>query len=52
MSSVMPTKFSPKWMGDRSRSVPGALGPVMEIDGTTHGRLSAADTTDVLQKYE
>ena len=29
-----------------------ALGPVMEIDGTTHGRLSAADTTDVLQKYE
>ena len=29
-----------------------ALGPVMEIDGTTHGRLSAADTTDVLQDYE
>ena len=29
-----------------------ALGPVMEIDGTTHGRLSAADTTDVLQRYE
>jgi len=29
-----------------------ALGPVMEINGTTHGRLSAADTTDVLQKYE
>ena len=29
-----------------------ALGPVMEIDGTTHGRLSAADTTDVLQSYE
>jgi NADH-quinone oxidoreductase subunit E len=29
-----------------------ALGPVMEIDGTTHGRLSAADTTDVLQNYE
>ena len=26
-----------------------ALGPVMEIDGTTHGRLSAADTTDVLK---
>ena len=29
-----------------------ALGPVMEIDGTTHGRLSAADTTDVLREYE
>jgi len=29
-----------------------ALGQVMEIDGTTHGRLSAADTTDVLQDYE
>ena len=29
-----------------------ALGPVMEIDGATHGRLSAADTTDVLQDYE
>lgn len=29
-----------------------ALGPVMEIDGTTHGRLSAGDTTDVLQNYE
>jgi NADH-quinone oxidoreductase subunit E len=29
-----------------------ALGPVMEIDGTTHGRLSAADTTEVLQDYE
>ena len=29
-----------------------ALGPVMEIDGTTHGKLSAADTTDVLQSYE
>ena len=29
-----------------------ALGPVMEIDGTTHGRLSAADTKDVLQDYE
>ena len=27
-----------------------ALGPVMEIDGKTHGRLSAADTTDVLQR--
>jgi NADH-quinone oxidoreductase subunit E len=29
-----------------------ALGPVMEIDGTTHGRLSAADTSDVLESYE
>ena len=29
-----------------------ALGPVMEIDGTTHGRLSAADTTEVLKSYE
>jgi NADH-quinone oxidoreductase subunit E len=29
-----------------------ALGPVMEIDGTTHGRLSASDTTDVLESYE
>ena len=29
-----------------------ALGPVMEIDGTTHGKLSAGDTADVLQTYE
>jgi NADH-quinone oxidoreductase subunit E len=29
-----------------------ALGPVMEINGTTHGRLSATDTADVLQSYE
>jgi NADH-quinone oxidoreductase subunit E len=29
-----------------------ALGPVMEIDGTTHGRLSAAGTTEVLKSYE
>ena len=29
-----------------------ALGPVMVIDGTTHGRLSAADTTNVLKTYE
>jgi NADH-quinone oxidoreductase subunit E len=29
-----------------------ALGPVMEIDGTTHGRLSAADTKNVLKTYE
>jgi NADH-quinone oxidoreductase subunit E len=29
-----------------------ALGPVMEINGTTHGRLSAADTKNVLKTYE
>jgi len=29
-----------------------ALGPVMEINGTTHGRLSAADTKNVLKNYE
>ncbi len=29
-----------------------ALGPVMEIDGTTHGRLSAGNTADVIQSYE
>jgi NADH-quinone oxidoreductase subunit E len=29
-----------------------ALGPVMEIDGTTHGRLSPADTRDVLEGFE
>jgi NADH-quinone oxidoreductase subunit E len=29
-----------------------ALGPVMEINGTTHGRLSATDTADVFQDYE
>jgi len=29
-----------------------ALGPVMEINGTTHGRLSAKDTADVLATYE
>jgi len=30
-----------------------ALGPVMEIDGKTHGKLSsAAATTDVLKSYE
>ena len=27
-----------------------ALGPVMEIDGKTHGKLSKAETTDVLKK--
>lgn len=29
-----------------------ALGPVMEIDGKTHGKLSTAETADVLKKYE
>jgi len=29
-----------------------ALGPVMEINGTTHGRLTAKDTSDVLEGYE
>jgi len=29
-----------------------ALGPVMEINGTTHGRLSPTETTDVLSTYE
>jgi NADH-quinone oxidoreductase subunit E len=29
-----------------------ALGPVMEVNGTTHGNLSAADTAEVLQGYE
>jgi len=29
-----------------------ALGPVVEIDGKTHGNVSAADTPDVLQGYE
>jgi len=29
-----------------------ALGPVMEIDGTTHGRLTTANTADVLERYE
>jgi len=29
-----------------------ALGPVMEIDGTTHGNLSGADTAGVLKSYE
>ena len=29
-----------------------ALGPVMEIDGKTHGRLSPAKTADVLKAYE
>jgi len=29
-----------------------ALGPVMEIDGKTHGKLSPAKTADVLKAYE
>ncbi len=29
-----------------------ALGPVMEIDGKTHGNISVAETTEVLESYE
>ncbi|MHC4779116.1 MAG: complex I 24 kDa subunit family protein [Planctomycetota bacterium] len=29
-----------------------ALGPVMEIDGKTHGKISPAKTADVLKNYE
>ncbi len=29
-----------------------ALGPVMEVDGKTHGKLSSAETADVLSQYE
>ena len=29
-----------------------ALGPVIEIDGKVHGKISAADTADVLDSYE
>ncbi|MFH0902368.1 MAG: NAD(P)H-dependent oxidoreductase subunit E [Pseudomonadota bacterium] len=29
-----------------------ALGPVMEIDGTTHGKLSPTETAEVLSSYE
>jgi len=29
-----------------------ALGPVMEIDGKTHGKLTAADTADVIESYD
>ena len=29
-----------------------ALGPVMEIDGQTHGKLSAPDTAAVIERYE
>ncbi len=28
------------------------LGPVMEIDGKTHGKMSSTGTADVLKKYE
>jgi len=29
-----------------------ALAPVMEIDGKTHGKLSTAETADLLERYE
>ena len=29
-----------------------ALGPVMEVNGKTHGKLTSKDTTDVLSNYE
>ncbi len=29
-----------------------ALGPVIEINGKTHGKVSVSDTEDVLKKYE
>ena len=29
-----------------------ALGPVMVVDGNTHGRLAPGETADVLEKYE
>ena len=29
-----------------------ALGPVVEIDGTTHGKMGTAQTADVLKSYE
>lgn len=29
-----------------------ALGPVMEIDGKTHGKLSTAEAADLLERYE
>ena len=29
-----------------------ALGPVMEIDGKTHGKISSADAADVLESYD
>jgi len=29
-----------------------ALGPVMEIDGKTHGKMTTAETADVIKNYE
>ncbi len=29
-----------------------ALGPVVEIDGKTHGKVSTAETADILEKYK
>jgi len=29
-----------------------ALGPVMVVDGKTHGKLSSADATEVMKRYE
>ena len=29
-----------------------ALGPVMEIDGKTHGKMSTAETSNVMKKYD
>ena len=29
-----------------------ALGPVMEIDGKTHGKMTTAETSDVIKNYE
>lgn len=29
-----------------------AMGPVLEIDGKTHGKISPAETTDVLKSYD
>jgi len=29
-----------------------ALGPVMEIDGKTHGKMSPAQTASILKNYE
>lgn len=29
-----------------------ALGPVVEIDGKTHGKMSTAQTADILEKYK
>jgi NADH-quinone oxidoreductase subunit E len=29
-----------------------ALGPVMEIDGKAHGKLTPGETTEVLKNYE